>query len=178
MEVRNNYAHVTTQRILNKFIEIHFSVGCMVWPWCCLFQDWLPVKILMKIYLYDLYSLFGIFFFLVCWSIHCSHRFSMWKLIKDSRFKVSQPLKTFTSIDKSHVLQKCRETSSNKCNSEIRQNLYTVFPRIVSAETILFWIQPYVLWPFITVHTRAETIQGRKLFTEIRYVYPTFQFRL
>ena len=78
----------------------------------------------MKIYLDDLYSLFGIFFFLICWSIHCSHRFSMWKLIKDSRFKVSQSLKTFTSIDKSHVLQKCRETSSNKCNSEIRQNLY------------------------------------------------------
>ena len=92
-------------------------------------QDWLPVKILMKIYLDDLYSLFGIFFFLICWSIHCSHRFSMWKLIKDSRFKVSQALKTFTSIDKSHVLQKCRETSSNKCNSEIRQNLHIYFLR-------------------------------------------------
>ena len=42
---------VTTQRILNKFIEIHFSVGCMVWPWCCLltlFQPELPVKILMR----------------------------------------------------------------------------------------------------------------------------------
>ena len=26
------------QRILNKFIEVNFSVGCMVWPWCCLFQ--------------------------------------------------------------------------------------------------------------------------------------------
>ena len=38
MEVKNNYAHVTTQRILNKFIEINFSVGCMVWLWCCLFQ--------------------------------------------------------------------------------------------------------------------------------------------
>ena len=24
---------------------------------------------------------------------------------------------------------------------------YTVFPRIVSAETILFWIWPYLLWP-------------------------------
>ena len=41
---------------------------------------------------------------------------------------------------------------------------HTVFPRIVSAETILFWIQPSVLWPLITVHTGAETIQGRKLF--------------
>ena len=44
MEVKNNYAHVTIQRILNKFIEINFSFGCMVWPWCCLFQDLLPVK--------------------------------------------------------------------------------------------------------------------------------------
>ena len=40
----------------------------------------------------------------------------------------------------------------------------TVFPRIVSAETILFWSWPYVLWPLVTVHKSAETIQGRKLF--------------
>ena len=40
----------------------------------------------------------------------------------------------------------------------------TVFPRIVSAETILFWIWPYVLWPLVTVHKSVETIQGRKLF--------------
>ena len=33
------HAHVTTLRILNKFIEINFSVGCMVWPWYCLLQD-------------------------------------------------------------------------------------------------------------------------------------------
>ena len=45
----------------------------------------------------------------------------------------------------------------------------TVFPRIVSAETILFWIMPYVLWPLVRVHKSAETIQGRKLFAEIRY---------
>ena len=38
MEVKNNHAHVTTQRILNKFMEINFSVGCMVWLWWCLFQ--------------------------------------------------------------------------------------------------------------------------------------------
>jgi hypothetical protein len=31
-EVKNDYARVTTQRILNKFIEVNFSVGCMVWP--------------------------------------------------------------------------------------------------------------------------------------------------
>ena len=38
-EAKNSYAHVTTQRSFNKFIELNFSVGCMVWPWCCLFQD-------------------------------------------------------------------------------------------------------------------------------------------
>ena len=47
----------------------------------------------------------------------------------------------------------------------------TVFPRIVSAETILFWSWPYVLWPLMTVHKSVETIQGRKLFAEIRYIY-------
>ena len=41
----------------------------------------------------------------------------------------------------------------------------------ISAETIPFWIWPYVLWPLITVHTGAETIQGRKLFAEIRYFF-------
>ena len=46
----------------------------------------------------------------------------------------------------------------------------TVFPHIVSAETILFWIQPYVLWPLVTVHTGAETIQGRKLFKGGNYM--------
>ena len=47
---------------------------------------------------------------------------------------------------------------------------HTVFPHIVSEETILFWLLPYVLWPLITVHKCAETIQGRKLYEEIRYV--------
>ena len=47
-EIKNNHAHVTTQRILNKFIEINFSVGCMVWPWWCLFQHGQPVKILIR----------------------------------------------------------------------------------------------------------------------------------
>ena len=46
----------------------------------------------------------------------------------------------------------------------LRMIMHTVFPRIVSAETILFWIWPYVLWPLVTVHKSAETIQGRKLF--------------
>ena len=30
--VKNNHNHVTIQRILNKFIEINFSLECMVWP--------------------------------------------------------------------------------------------------------------------------------------------------
>ena len=45
----------------------------------------------------------------------------------------------------------------------------TVIPRIVSAETILFWSWPYVLWPLVTVHESAETIQGRKLFKGRNY---------
>ena len=32
LEVKNNHAHVTTQRILNKFIGMKFSIECMVWP--------------------------------------------------------------------------------------------------------------------------------------------------
>ena len=39
----------------------------------------------------------------------------------------------------------------------------TVFPRIVSAETILFWKL------YCGNYSREETIQGRKLFAEIRY---------
>ena len=49
-------------------------------------------------------------------------------------------------------------------------NWHTVFPGIVSPESILFWIQPYVLWPLVTVHTGAETIQGRKLFKGGNYM--------
>ena len=52
--------------------------------------------------------------------------------------------------------------------------LITVFPWIVSAETVLFWIWPYVLWPLVTVHKSEETIQGRKLFAEISVVFYDF----
>ena len=31
-EVKNDHAQVTTQRILNKLIELNFSVEDMVWP--------------------------------------------------------------------------------------------------------------------------------------------------
>ena len=47
---------------------------------------------------------------------------------------------------------------------------HTVFPHIVSTETILYWLRPYVLWPLITVHKCAETIQGRKLFKGGNYM--------
>ena len=48
MDVKNNHAYVTTQGILDKFIEIHFLVECMVYPWWCLFQHGLPVKIMIR----------------------------------------------------------------------------------------------------------------------------------
>ena len=44
----DNYSHVTTQIILNKFIEVNFSVGYMVWPWCCLFQPLTTSKTINK----------------------------------------------------------------------------------------------------------------------------------
>ena len=46
MGAKNCYAHITIQRILNKYIKINFS-RFMFWLCCCLFQDGLPVKILM-----------------------------------------------------------------------------------------------------------------------------------
>ena len=46
MGVKNYYAHITIQRILNKYIKINFS-RFMFWLCCCLFQDGLPLKILM-----------------------------------------------------------------------------------------------------------------------------------
>ena len=42
----------------------------------------------------------------------------------------------------------------------------TVFPHKVSAETIIFGFEN----PKVTVHKCAETIQGRKLYEEIRYL--------
>ena len=47
----------------------------------------------------------------------------------------------------------------------------TVFPHIVSAETILFWIwksKGHNTW-ICGNYSREETIQGRKLYEEIRY---------
>ena len=47
------------------------------------------------------------------------------------------------------------------------KNQHTVFPHIVSS---LEWFSHiYVLWPLITVHKTAETIQGRKLFKGRNY---------
>ena len=48
---------------------------------------------------------------------------------------------------------------------------YTVFPHIVSAETILFWIwKSKYIRPKVTVHKGAETTQGRKLFRGGNYM--------
>ena len=58
----------------------------------------------------------------------------------------------------------------NKCEYWILRYLPYFRVYLVSVETILFWLWPYVLWPLITVHKCAETIQGRKLYAEIRYV--------
>ena len=44
---------------------------------------------------------------------------------------------------------------------------YTIFPHIVFAETILFEFGN----PKVTVHKCAETIQGRKLYEEIWYIF-------
>ena len=48
--------------------------------------------------------------------------------------------------------------------------VFTVFPQILSTETILFWIWPYVHKYKCGNHSRAETIQGWKVFAEIRYL--------
>ena len=47
-EVKNDYANDTMQAILNKIIELKFSLECVTWLWCWLFQLWLPVKILIR----------------------------------------------------------------------------------------------------------------------------------
>ena len=49
MEVKNNYAYVITQGICNKFIDVHFFVGCMVsWP-NCLFQNLTTMSLISKV---------------------------------------------------------------------------------------------------------------------------------
>ena len=57
-EVKNDHAHVTTQIILNKFIEVNLSVGCVVWLWCCLFQPLTTSKTINKIYISTQYVLY------------------------------------------------------------------------------------------------------------------------
>ena len=51
---------------------------------------------------------------------------------------------------------------------------HTIFPHIVSTETILFLnleIQrSQYMRPKVTVHKGAETIQGRKIYEEIRWL--------
>ena len=53
------------------------------------------------------------------------------------------------------------ESTQKFCPNYMQNLLNTVFPQIVSAETILFWVQPYVLWPLFTVHTGAKLFKCR-----------------
>ena len=69
MEVKNNHAHVTTPIILYKFIEVNFSVGCMVWPWCCQFQHSTTMSLINKIFLHFLHIHNCIFFYPGPWSL-------------------------------------------------------------------------------------------------------------
>ena len=55
-EAKNNYAYVTTQGICNNFIEIKFSVGCIVWLPNRLFQDWTSFGLLIR-YIFSLKSI-------------------------------------------------------------------------------------------------------------------------
>ena len=47
-EVKNDHAHVITQDICNKFIEINFCVGCMVSQPNRLFQHWTTMSLINK----------------------------------------------------------------------------------------------------------------------------------
>ena len=38
MEADFFWSYVIMKDICNKFIELKFSIGCMVWPWCRIFQ--------------------------------------------------------------------------------------------------------------------------------------------
>ena len=42
--------YVITQGICNRFIEMNFCVGCMVWPWKRLLQNWTFVKYWWDVY--------------------------------------------------------------------------------------------------------------------------------
>ena len=48
-EAKNKYAYVIRQKICNKFIEVKFSVGCMVWVPNRLFQDWTSFGLLIRL---------------------------------------------------------------------------------------------------------------------------------
>ena len=57
----------------------------------------------------------------------------------------------------------------------------TIFPRIVSAETILFLnlvLFTVTFGPLVTGHKSAETIQGWKLFAELQYFISLFKFEM
>ena len=44
------WSYVIMQDVCNKFIEINFCLGCMVWPWLHLFQHWTFAKYWWDVY--------------------------------------------------------------------------------------------------------------------------------
>ena len=52
-EVKNNYAYVIMEDICNKFIEVNFSVGCMVLQPNHLLQDLTTMSLIKKIRWFD-----------------------------------------------------------------------------------------------------------------------------
>ena len=88
-------------------------------------------------------------------SIICSYRY---RAIDQSKFQNTDQRSSLDWFfmrwhDKKSGFQAILLTGNNKI-----VNMYTVFPRIVSAETILFWKLK------CGNYSREETIQGRKLF--------------
>ena len=79
-EVKNDHVHVITQDICNKFIEIKFSVGCMVSQPNRLLQRSTTMSLINKILEYCLllkYTLYGMFNYFWTFSSCCT-------LIKDN----------------------------------------------------------------------------------------------
>ena len=54
LEVKNDHAHVIAQGICNQFIELNFSVGCMVSQPNWLFHRQLPCLLLIRFHVSDI----------------------------------------------------------------------------------------------------------------------------
>ena len=117
LEVKNNHAYVTTQRILNKFIEINFLVGSMVWPWWCLFQHWLPAKILIRIPTVQFKNSF--LYILTTFSLKCTNKIAS----NDYIFQKIKNIGTIVCNDKIERTSVCF-WDYNVINIEKRRKLF------------------------------------------------------